>query len=408
MNPVPTDPEIVEAAKRYAARGWSVLPVGPDKKPRVRTWKHCQQFLITPEQAEDWFGRLKGVSGVGVVLGAVSGDIYARDFDDAGEYERWRESHQDLATTLPTTRTARGFHVYARWRGVRTAEVAGGELRGEGSYVVAPPSQHSSGVFYEWCIPLPEGPLPEVDPVATGLALPSPTKAGKRATERTERKETTETPETPETTEETEDNGDTEAIWGDQTLRARILQAIRRTIPPQFGRRNYHVFKFARALRGMPEFAGIPVAKIKRLRPIVLEWHRQSLPTIITRDFGVTWGDFAHGWGRVKYPEGSDAVAAALAAAEAAAPPEWSADYSPECRLLASLCRELQRRAGADPFFLSADTAASLVGKDKTTAARWFKAFVADGALVVVVPGTRETRKATRYRYVHSDLHESK
>lgn len=399
---MPTDPDIIAAAMGYAARGWSVLPVTRDKRPAVPHWKVAQDHRATPDQARDWFGRAHRTEGVGIVLGSVSGDLYVRDYDDPEHYEAWLAAHPELAATLPTAKTSRGFHVYARWKGVKTAVMPGGELRAEGAYVVAPPSPHASGAFYAWLIPLPDGPVPEVDPFAVGLAE-SP-KEGKRATERTKKTETPESTENPETTEEADDNGDTEAIWGDQQRRARILAAITRTLPRQFSRRNYHVFKLARALKGFPEFADIPAARVKRLRPVVKEWHRQALPHIITQDFGITWGDFAHAWPQVKHPEGSDAVRAAMEAAEATAPPAWSADYGPECRFLASICRELQRRAGDAPFFLSADTAGRAVGKDKTTAARWFKAFIADGALIVTTPGTKDTRKATRYRYIAKDL----
>jgi len=405
---VPTDPDIIAAAVAYARRGFSVLPLKLDKRPAVLAWKQRQTLAATPEQAAEWFGRVSNVAAVGIILGAVSGDIYVRDFDDPAVYEAWRAAHPDLAASLPTVKTARGFHVWARWKGLQTAEMPGGELRAEGAYVVAPPSPHASGAFYAWIVPLPEGALPEVDPFAAGLAVEEAPARKPRATERTEKTERTESTKTPETTDETEDNGDTQAIWGGADLRLRILDAITRTLPAEFCRRNYHVFKLARALRGFPEFAEIAAANIKRLRPIVKEWHRRALPHIITKDFGITWGDFVHAWPQVKFPEGSDTVGDALAAAEAADPPGWTEDYCPECRLLASLCRELQRRAGDAPFFLSADTAGRAVGKDKTTAARWFKAFIADGALVVVTPGTKENRRATRYQYVAKDLHTSK
>jgi hypothetical protein len=136
-------------------------------------------------------------------------------------------------------------------------------------------------------------------------------------------------------------------------------------------------------------------------------WYGRALPNIITKDWATTWGDFAHAWGRVRTAEGSDVLGEALRAAEASEPPAWSAEYAPRCRLLASLCRELQRRSGLETFFLSAGKAGECVGVDKGTAARWFKAFIADEMVELVSAGTSKTRRASRYRYVAGDLNAS-
>jgi hypothetical protein len=106
----------------------------------------------------------------------------------------------------------------------------------------------------------------------------------------------------------------------------------------------------------------------------------------------------------VKFAEGDDVIGKARERAEAADPPAWTADYDPRQKLLASLCRELQRTAGAEPFFLGARLAGGQVGVDKDTANRWLRAFVADGALVEVQKGTKQSGKATRWRYVAKDL----
>jgi len=399
---------IIAAAVDYAQRGWSVIPVRADKRPAVLSWKNSQHFATEPGAVAAWFGRVKGAAGVGIVLGAVSGDIYARDFDIASAYEGWARAFPELARALPTVRTSRGFHVYARWKGVRTATLPDGELRGEGAYVVAPPSQNGTAAIYAWLVPLPAGELTEVDPGAAGLdrAWIAESKAG--ATERTERTETTETPEGTETTEDTEDTEDDEAIrarWCEKTHVA-IESAIVRTLPPAHGKRNAHLFRLARALKSIPALANLPAHRVRVLRPYVHDWYKRALPTMITKEFCTTWGDFAHGWARVRHAEGEDVLGAAMEAAEAALAPSWASDYSPSCKLLASLCRELQRRAGSDPFFLSAIKAGECVGVDKGTAYRWLTAFVADGALRIEVLGSAQSGRATRYRYIAGDLGE--
>lgn len=394
---------IIAAAEDYAKRGFSVIPLRPNKKPAAASWKAQQTVRTDPADIAGWFRRAQSTAGVGIILGAISGDLYVRDFDDPESYRRWAAAVGDLATKLPTARTGKGFHVYGRWKGIRTVVLPDGELRGEGAYVAAPPSPHPSGAVYAWVVPLPDGPIPEVDPAAAGLAQ-SWVESSARATEKTERTEGSETPENTENTDATEDTEDGEAIrggWSEET-RAKIEDAIRRTIPTSFGGRNFQVFKFARALRAIPQLAEIPLARVKILRPVALEWFHRGSKNMLTKDFAVTWGDFVHAWKNVRIPEGEDALGAALEAAEGAAPPAWAADYSPRCQLLAALCRELQHCNGKAPFFLSNDMAGKCVGVDKGTANRYFAAFCADGALEVAMAPTKT--RATRYFYRASDL----
>lgn len=400
---------VVEAAVQYATRGWSVLPMRANKKPAVVTWLERQRIAVKPEDVAVWFDRVSGVTGVGIVLGAVSGGLVVRDFDDADGYAKWSKAFPRLAETLPTVKTGRGMHVYFRCAGVSTRTCGDGELRGEGVYVVAPPSKHPSGTYYEWLVPLPEGDVPLVDPTAAGLdrkwAGAVEVLSGGE-TERTERTETPEKTERTEDTQDTEDTEDPEAIargWCDNT-KQRIHDAVMRTLPPAFGKRNEHVFRLARALQAIPAVACLTSRTLRALRPVVKDWHQRGKGNMLTKDFGTTWGDFAHAWPRVRVPEGDDVIGKARERAEAADPPAWTADYDPRQKLLASLCRELQRAAGAEPFFLAARVAGTQVGVDKDTANRWLRAFVADGALVEVKKGTRQSRRATRWRYVAKDL----
>lgn len=400
-------PTMIDAAEHYARRGWSVVPLKEKKLPAVR-WQGLQARTTRPEDVRAWFARIKSAVGVGIVLGPVSGHLWVRDFDDVAVYERWRSAQSDWAASLPTVRTARGYHVYGRWEGVRTRDVESGELRGKGAYVVAPPTVHETGVRYEWVVPLPEGDVPMVDPVALGLGEADTPACETERTDRTERTEGTETERT-ERTERTEGterlrSGETEAIWGSAHTRGRIERAISRTLPTQPGGRNPRLFRLARALKAIPELAPISPERVRELRPIVKAWYTRALPNMTTKDFGTTWGDFGRCWARVRSAEGERVVEDARKAAEASPPPPGTEDYAPQHRLLASLCRELQRRAGAGPFFLSCRTAGECVGVDHASANRWLNALHADGILIEEKKGGAD-RRATRWRYVAPDLH---
>ena len=109
------------------------------------------------------------VTGVAVILGRVSGDLCCRDFDNREAYIAWAAHNPKYASTLPTARTARGFHVYFRATGQMTQKLGDGELRGQGGYCLLPPSIHPTGVIYEW-VREPLGEIPSVDPIAAGLS----------------------------------------------------------------------------------------------------------------------------------------------------------------------------------------------------------------------------------------------
>jgi hypothetical protein len=393
---IPDSHEGIGAAETYASWGWSVVPVKHDKTPAVR-WKLRQTERATPQELSGWFSRIRDLGGVGIVLGAVSGHLWVRDFDDAEAYRVWAEAYPQVAATQPTVKTGRGFHVYGRWSGATTVVVHGGELRAEGTYVVAPPSPHPSGIVYEWMTPVRDGMVPEANPAVLGLCPSCNRENGaKRETQRRERMERTEGIQAAR---------ETEAIVGGGFVgfADKIEDAIARTLPRQFGSRNAQLFKLARALKGIPPVGEVSEERVRELKPIVRNWYDRAVQNMFTKDFGETWGEFANAWSKVRHPEGADVLGEALAAATAAPPPAWTEGYAPAQRLLAALCRELQRRAGDADFFLGVETAGKCVSVDKATAWRWLKAFQADGMLRVITKGSQRSGKATRYRYLADD-----
>jgi len=165
---------VLEAALRYRRMGWSVIPVGRNKRPLV-PWKRYQTHLATEAQIRQWFTEHPDAN-VAVIFGAVSGDLACRDFDTLDAWAQFESRHPDLAATLPVVRTGRGYHAYFTAK-TRTLRFEGGEVRGEGGYCVTAPSMHASGRRYEW-IREPQGPPPTVDPAVFGTPKP----AAKRTT----------------------------------------------------------------------------------------------------------------------------------------------------------------------------------------------------------------------------------
>ncbi len=66
---------LTEVAKKYHSYGLSVIPVGENKKPTVTSWAEKEERLIAPN------GEFDNSYGIGIVCGAVSGNLEIIDID---------------------------------------------------------------------------------------------------------------------------------------------------------------------------------------------------------------------------------------------------------------------------------------------------------------------------------------
>jgi hypothetical protein len=120
--------DLRSAADHYRTLGWQLVPV-QGKRPRLGwesppTWHQVEKVIADSK-----------TTGIAVILGAPSGDLVARDFDEPDAYERWKSEHPDLTKLLPIARTGRpegGYHVYGTMVGAPLLKFADGELRGSG------------------------------------------------------------------------------------------------------------------------------------------------------------------------------------------------------------------------------------------------------------------------------------
>jgi hypothetical protein len=168
------DPTIIEWARFYAQKGWKLLPVHgfsrekgctcPDGPSCTNAGKHPSSknglkdatdvdFII-----DTFFG--KGNRNIGLACGAPSG-VWVLDIDGPegrAALKVLEEKHGRIPPTL-TSETGRGAHLFFNAPpGVRiksTVKKVGKniDVRGDGGYVILPPSHHMSGVKYKFLDP---------------------------------------------------------------------------------------------------------------------------------------------------------------------------------------------------------------------------------------------------------------
>ena len=141
----------------YSKAGLSIIPLRyRDKKP-LSDWKEYQERRPSREEIEKWFRTDK--ANVGIITGRVSNNLIVIDFDDKEKFkwfmDRLQREEGLLYAVLNHTwivETGKGYHVYLRLRnGIERTHVRlveGVDVKGEGGYVVAPPSIHPSGKQY--------------------------------------------------------------------------------------------------------------------------------------------------------------------------------------------------------------------------------------------------------------------
>jgi hypothetical protein len=146
------DPQLL----RLAGRGFRLFPVQQKgKQPLISDWPHKASFDL--QTLSHWYQRFPGCNR-GAATGKESG-FFVLDVDgESGlaAISSLCEDHGYGWTETLAVRTARGGHLYFKWSEHAAIRNSAGKLdngldiRGEGGYVVVPPSEHETGCRYEW------------------------------------------------------------------------------------------------------------------------------------------------------------------------------------------------------------------------------------------------------------------
>jgi len=141
--------EVLKAALSYHDQGWAVIPIKHRSKIAEIDWKRYQHERPSREQVEQWFGNGKD-RNIGILTGQISGGLVVLVFNEEGDFEKFFMGDNILEKT-PVVKTPRGYHVYLTTSERVESHIYGGgrfEVKGEGTYVIAPPSLHPKEVHY--------------------------------------------------------------------------------------------------------------------------------------------------------------------------------------------------------------------------------------------------------------------
>lgn len=149
--------EIKDKAKEYLKAQLSVIPTKEDKLPALPSWKPYQSQRIKADEVEGLFTGAN-VKGLAIISGAISGGLEVIDVDTKHDTtgSLWDELRGLIEDNLPELYSrlviaqtkSGGYHIYYRCKEIKgnlklatklNKEVLI-ETRGEGGYVIAPPT----------------------------------------------------------------------------------------------------------------------------------------------------------------------------------------------------------------------------------------------------------------------------
>lgn len=132
---------MIKHALNYLSKGKSIIPVGQDKIPLIH-WKEFQTRLPTEQEITEWWTKYPEAN-IGLVTGKIS-QITVVDVEKGGNWEQF-------PPTVTIQTGGGGWHLYYDYapfdNKARIFPLT--DIRGDGGYVVAPPSIHKSGNPYK-------------------------------------------------------------------------------------------------------------------------------------------------------------------------------------------------------------------------------------------------------------------
>lgn len=140
--------------------GWAVFPVS-EKTKKPYTPHGCKDAKKDPQAIKAWWKRHPNAS-IGIATGSPSHLLVIdldidenKGLDGMRELREWERDHKELPETVSAITGRGGSHLYFKYDGSekygnRAGILDGIDVRGDGGYVIAPPSLHPNGTEYQW------------------------------------------------------------------------------------------------------------------------------------------------------------------------------------------------------------------------------------------------------------------
>lgn len=156
----PNQKMVWSEAKRLLSLGISVIPCKRNKRPDLQSWQEYTIKRANKRDLFDWFSPdndfERNSQSIGVVCGRVSDNLVVVDLDGIAAIRKFAAAFPKLCESTQSilTGSQKGVHLYFKVKtmpinaNVRVDGIGGFELRGDGQYVIAPPSPHESGYYY--------------------------------------------------------------------------------------------------------------------------------------------------------------------------------------------------------------------------------------------------------------------
>ena len=152
----------------YYSKGMSIIPIGnkkSGKEPNIPTWENYIYARPTEEEIKQWL-KAGLFEKIGIICGAVSGNLVVFDIDDADLVDNLGLDLSKTGRNTWIVQTGRGYHVYVKSNknpgGTQKQNKLKIEHRANGGYVVAPPSFHKSSHQYKFLNAKTPDDLPEL------------------------------------------------------------------------------------------------------------------------------------------------------------------------------------------------------------------------------------------------------
>ena len=142
---------LLDEALKYESMGLSIIPIkSKDKRPLVK-WEPYQQERAEADQIKQWWQKWPKAN-IGIVTGKLSG-IDVVDIDSGKGFSDITKLLPQGFSTVEATTPRGGRHLYVKHKegqGNATGFIPDVDYRGQGGYIVAPPSVGQNGKLYAW------------------------------------------------------------------------------------------------------------------------------------------------------------------------------------------------------------------------------------------------------------------